>query len=144
MSLIKIYKGDPTAAGTNGTLVSSGDDTEPIESGSLLVPDDGFEEGSWVKLALRCDNGFETEEADSRHARVSIEDSTSVDKWQLAPDDENSPGTPEDWGDPLDFAAQVDDTNTIFWARARAADSETPVNDTSVSITVNAVVAAAD
>ena len=142
MALIQIYKGDPTAAGTDGTLVSSGDGTNPIESGSILVPETGFEEGDWVKLAVRCDTGYETEEADSRHAQITIVDSASVTYWQLAPDDNDSAGTPSDWGDPLDFASQVDDTNTIFWARARAADSETPVNDTTVSITVSAVVAA--
>jgi hypothetical protein len=80
-SRILIYKNNPTAGETNGTLVSSGDDTEPIESGSILVPEDGFEDGDWVKLALRCDEDFETEEADSKHAEVSINDSTSVDKW---------------------------------------------------------------
>ena len=142
-SLIKVYKGTPTGGGTDGTLVSEGTGLEPIESGSILIPESGYTEGSWVKLAIRCDSGYETEEASGRHARVSIVDSTHVDKWQLAPDSTGSPGTPEDWGDPLDFAAQIGATNTIFWARARAAYTETPVNDTTVDIQVAARIAAA-
>jgi len=143
VSNIKIYKNNPTGGGTDGTLVSSGTGLEPIESGSILIPASGYTEGSWVKLAIRCDSGYETEEASSRHARVSIEDSTHVDKWQLAPDDSGSPGTPEAFGDPLDFLSQIAATNVLFWARARAAHTESPVNDTSVDIQVAARVAAA-
>jgi hypothetical protein len=141
-SKIKIYKGTVTAGQTNGTLVSSGTGLNPIESGAIKVPESGYTEGSWIKLAIRCDNGYETVEDTSRHARISIEDSTGVTLWQLAPDNAGSAGTPEDWGDPLDFVSKVDDTNTIFWARARVAYTEEPANDTSVNIQVAATIGA--
>lgn len=141
-SKIKIYKGTVTAGGTNGTLVSSGTGLNPIESGAIKVPESGYTEGSWIKLATRCDNGYETVEDASRHARISIVDSTSVTLWQLAPDNAGQAGTPETWGGSLDFLTKIGDTNTIFWARARAAYTEEPANDASVDFKVAATIGA--
>ena len=140
---IKIYKGTVTAGSDNGTLVSSGTGAEPIQSGALKVPAEGYAEGSAIKLAVRCDSGYETVEDDGKHATISIVDSTHVDKWALAPDDAGSPGAFEDWGDPLEFLSQIDDTNTIFWAKARVAYTEEPANDTSVDIQVEALIGVA-
>ena len=141
-SKIKIYKGTVTAGGTDGTLVSSGTGLDPIESGAIKVPAADYQEGDWIKLAVRCDAGFETVEDASRHARISIVDSTSVTLWQLAPDNAGQAGTPEDWGDPLDFLTKIGATNTIFWARARVAYTEEPANDESVDIQVAATIGA--
>jgi hypothetical protein len=141
-SKIKIYMNDPTAGGIDGDLVSSSTGLAPIESGVIKVPTDGYAEGSWLKLAVRCDEGYLTVEDTARHARVQIVDSDSIDKWQLAHDDEGSAGEPEDWGDALDFLDEIDDTNTIFWARARVADTEEPANDTSVDLVISATIGA--
>ena len=141
-SKIKIYKNNPTAGGTDGTLVSSGTGLDPIESGAIKVPAAGYQEGSWIKLAVRCDAGYETVEDSSRHARISIEDSAGVTMWQLAPDNAGNAGTPEDWGEPLDFLTKIGATNTIFWARARVASTEEPANDESVAIQVAATIGA--
>ena len=141
-SKIKIYKGTVTAGQTDGTLVSSGTGLNPIESGAIKVPESGYTEGSWIKLAVRCDSGFKTVEDSSRHARVSIVDSAGVTMWQLAPDNSGQAGTPEDWGDPLDFLSEIGDKNTIFWVRARVASTEEPANDTSVDIQVTATIGA--
>ena len=91
---------------------------------------------------MRCDAGYETVEDSSRHARISIVDSAKVTMWQLAPDDNGQAGTPQDWGDPLDFLTKIGATNTIFWARARVASTEEPANDTSVDIQVAATIGA--
>ena len=141
-SKIKIYKNNPTAGGTDGTLVSSGTGLNPIESGAIKVPESGYAEGNWIKLAVRCDTGYETVEDSSRHARISIEDSAKVTMWQLAPDNSGQPGTAEDWGDPLDFLSKIGATNTLFWVRARAAHTEEPANDASVDIQVAATIGA--
>ena len=141
-SKIKIYKGAVTAGQTDGTLVSSGTGLDPIESGAIKVPASDYQEGIWIKLAVRCDAGYETVEDSSRHARISIEDSTHVTKWQLAPDNSGEAGTPQDWGDPLDFSTKIGATNTIFWARARVASTEEPANDRSVDIQVAATIGA--
>ena len=139
-SKIKIYKGAVTAGKTDGTLVSSGTGLDPIESGAIKVPAAGYQEGSWIKLAVRCDTGYETVEDSSRHARISIEDSTHVTKWQLAPDNSGEAGTPQDWGEPLDILTKIGATNTIFWCRARVAHTEEPSKDTSVYIQVAATI----
>lgn len=141
-SKIKIYKGAVTAGKTDGTLVSSGTGLDPIESGAIKVPAAGYQEGSWIKLAVRCDPGYETVEDSSRHARISIEDSAGVTMWQLAPDNSGQAGTPQDWGEPLDIVTKIGATNTIFWARARVASTEEPANDTSVDIQVSATIGA--
>ena len=135
-SQIKIYKDNPTAGETNGTLVSSGTNTDPIESGSLKANEN--EVGASIKLATRCDSGFQTE----GDTVISIIDSESVDKWSLAPDSGGSPGTWGGWGASLTISSTVGATNTIFWARARALDTEDPANDTSVQIRVAATIAA--
>ena len=141
-SKIKIYKNNPTAGGTDGTLVSSGTGLNPIESGAIKVPESDYAEGNWIKLAVRCDPGYETVLDSGRHARVSIVDSSGVNKWQLAPDSSGSPGTPVAWGLPLDFSSEIGSTNVIFWARARVASTEEPANDTSVNIQVTATIGA--
>jgi hypothetical protein len=137
-STIKIYKGTVTAGGIDGTLVSSGTDLVPIESGTIKIPTSGYQEGSWIKLAIRCDSGYETVENISRHARISIisnnPEESPITNWQLAPDSEGEAGTPEVWGDPLDFFTKIGDKNVLFWARARAAYTEEPINDAYVQI----------
>ncbi len=141
-SKIKAYMGIVTAGGTDGDLISSDTGLAPVESGVIKVPTSGYAEGSWIKLAVRCDDGYETVEEVSRHARLTIVDSDGVDKWQMAHDDAGSPDTPEDWGDPLDFVAQIDATNSIFWARARVHQDEEPLNDSTVDIVVTATIGA--
>jgi len=141
-SKIKIYMGTVTAGDTDGDLVSSDTGLAPVESGVIKVPTVDYAEGSWIKLAARCDVGYLTVEESSRHARLTIVDSDGVDKWQMALDDAGTPDTPEAWGDPLDLLDEVDATNTIFWARARVAHDEEPSNDATVDIVVTATIGA--
>ena len=137
-SLIKIYDGSPTAGDTDGTLVSSGDGSNPIASGPLKANEN--EVSSAIKLAVRCDDGYQTIEEDSKHAALTIVDSTSTDKWKLAlTSDGLSTAT---WGAGLDITTLIDDTNTIFYAQARAVDTEDPVEDTTVDIKVEATIGA--
>lgn len=142
-SKIKIYNGTLTVGGTDGTVVSSGTWANPISSGALKVPVSGYAEGSWIKLAVRCDSGYETVEDMSRHARISIEDADGVTMWQLAPDAGGSVGTAKNWGTALDFISKIGDKNVLFWARARVSSDEEPANDTSVSIKVSATIGVA-
>lgn len=141
MSKIKIYKDNPTVGLKDGVLVSSGTGSNPIESGNIKVPEEGFAEGAWIKLAIRCDEGFKTVEDYARQAQISIE-GTEPTKWQLAPDNGGQAGTPIAWGSPLDITSEVGDINTIFWARARVDSTEEPKNDTSANIKVTATIGA--
>lgn len=135
-SLIKIYDDNPTAGATDGTLVSSGDGSNPIASGVLKANEN--EVSDPIKLAVRCDTEYQTVEEDGKHAALTIEDSASVDKWKLALTSEGLSSAT--WGAGLDITTLVDDTNTIFYAQARAVDTEDPVEDTTVDIKVAATV----
>lgn len=141
--MIRLYKDDPTEGLTDGVLVSDGDGSSRVDSGFIIAPPAGFQNGEWVKLAIRCEDGHQTVLAGGIHAQVSIEDAASIILWQLAPDQADSPNeaAASGWGDPLNFAAPVDDTNTVFWARARATDTDVLGNDISVFVRVAASVA---
>lgn len=143
MSRISIYTGDPTVGLTDGDKVSTSTGAEPIHSGSIVIPASGYEDGDPIKLALRCDSGYETEEHNDRHAQVTIEDGTHEDKWRVALTSEGLSSAT--WGAALNFNSQIKDGNVIFYAQARAHQDESdPVNDDSVDIKVNARIAAAD
>ena len=137
MANIHIYKGTVTAGGTNGTQVSEGTETEPIVIGPLNASSN--EESSPVKLAIRCAAGYVTS------GNVTITPTgTSAAKWALAPDSAGSAGAFGAYGAALTIASAIGDTNTIFWAKAKAVSAEAnPVNDTSVNLAVAAVIAAA-
>jgi hypothetical protein len=135
MSKIKIYKDNPTAGGTNGTLVSSGTGLAPISTGVLRA--DLNEVSANIKLAVRCDSGYET----SGNTTISLT-GTTASKWSLAPDSSGSPGTWGAYGGSLTITSKVDSTNTIFWARAKATSDELPVNDTTVQLKAEAVISA--
>lgn len=140
-SKIKLYAGDPTAGGTDGTLIT---DLSPIDTGRIRVPQTGYTESTWIKLAVRCDEGYQTvedEEVANLHATIEIIDDDHIDKWQLAPDD--GMGGPdedaaEDWGDPLKIEEMIGDTNYIIWVRARAKSDEEAHKDGSVKIEATA------
>lgn len=136
-SKIKIYKDNPTAGAQNGTLVSSGTGLAPIQTGNLKANTN--EISAAIKLAVRCDAGHVT----TGDVAVSIIDSGGVDKWSLAPDNAGAPGAFGAWGAGLSITGPVSDVNAIFWARARAVDTEEPVNDNSVQIRAEAEIAAA-
>lgn len=134
MELINIYKNNPTAGQTDGTLVSTGGaQTSPIETGELDAAIN--EQTDPIKLAIRCETGYQTT------GETTITPVTATaERWQLAPDNGGQPGTWLDWGDSLVIPGVIGDTNTIFWARVRAVDTENPINDRSTSLRIETVV----
>lgn len=134
-SLIKCYKDNPTAGQTNGVLVSSGTGLSPITTGVLRA--DLNEVSANIKLAVRCDSGYET----SGNTTISLVGNTA-NKWALAPDSSGNPGTWKNYGESLVITSKVGATNTIFWARAKATDDELPIKDTTVSVKAEAVITA--
>lgn len=143
-SKIKLYAGNPTAGGTDGTLIIT--DLSIIDTGRIRVPQTGYTESAWIKIAVRCDEGYQTvedEETENLHATIEITDDDHVDKWQLAPDDgagEPDEDAAEDWGDPLKIEEMIEDTNYIFWLRARAKHDEEAHKDGTVKIEATATV----
>ena len=130
-ALIGIYYGSPTAGGTNGTRSSEGTEATPITVGPLDTASN--EESSAIKLAVRCDNNYKTG-TDSTITPTGA----NASKWALAPDNGGSAGTWGSYGAALTFASSIGDTNVIFWAKAKAASSESPSNDTSVDLVIDA------
>lgn len=134
MAVHHIYGGNPTAGGTNGTMISEGSQTNPVTATITVTPSTGGE-SSPIKLAIRCDTGYRT---------VAGQDTTitptgaTADQWALAPDNAGAPGTWGAWGAALTISAQIAATNHIFWAKARASQTDTPYNDTAVTLNATA------
>ena len=135
MAYIHLYKDNPTSGGTDGTLVSEGDESSPVTV-TLTVEDVDVESGA-IKLALRCESGYQT----SGDTTITPTGDNS-DKWALAPDNGGSPGTFGSYGDPLTISDVVGDTNYIFWVKAKALASEDPQNDASVDLKIDATIEA--
>ena len=62
MVYIHVYKNNPTAARTDGTQVFESDGTQAI---TLTLNTTNNEESAPIKLALRCDSGYQKYRADN-------------------------------------------------------------------------------
>lgn len=135
MANIHVYQGSVTSGGTDGTQVSEGTGLAPIAVGPLKASIN--EESSPIKLAVRCDTDYETV-GDTTITPTG----TSSAKWALAPDNAGSAGSFGSYGAALTISSTIDDTNTIFWAKAKATSGEAIGNDTSVDLVVSATITA--
>lgn len=133
MALIGVYFDYPTAGSNDGTRASEGTGAAPITIGPLDTA--ANQESSPVKLAVRCDIGY----AASSGATIAISGTTAA-KWALAPDAEGSAGTFGAYGDSLVIASAITAANTVFWTKAKAASTESPLSDTSVDLVVTATI----
>jgi hypothetical protein len=129
MADINIYYGTVTAGGTDGTAGSNDTESAPIDFGSLDLYEN--EVSDPVKLAIRCNSGFK-----SAAGTTITPTGTSASKIALAPDNSGSPGTWGSYGAALTFGSEIPDSNVVFWAKAKAVDTETPSNDTSVNLVI--------
>ncbi|AZV56080.1 hypothetical protein [Clostridium sp. AWRP] len=132
-NLIHVYQGSVTSGGTDGTQVSEGTETAPIIVGPLNATNN--EESSAIKLAIRCDAGY-----NSSGNAVITPTGTTADKWALAPDNAGVAGSFGTYGSALTISSVIGTTNTLFWVKAKASNTETPANDTSVDLVVNATI----
>lgn len=131
MAYIHVYMGNPTAAGVDGTLVSEGSGAAPVSVGPLNASLNEVSAG--VKLALRCEAGFRTTATTSTTVTPT---GTSAAKWALSWDNVAWVA----YGAPLTTTNQVTAANMLFYARAQASAGETPQNDTTVTLQVQATV----
>lgn len=130
MAYIHLYKDNPTAGGTNGTLVSEGDGSSPV---TVTLNATNNEESSAITLALRCESGYQTV------GNTTITPTgTTASKWALS-----SNGTTwSDYGSALIISTTIGATNTLIYAKAKASSDETPMNDTSVDFQIQATIGA--
>jgi hypothetical protein len=129
MAYIKLYKGSD-----NSEVSGSGTLTNAV---TFTLRADLNEEGTAQELYAKAESGYVVND-------VTITPTgTSANKWALAPDSGGSPGTYGAYGAALDLGDGIDDTTgKTFWIKAKAVDTETPVNDTSVTLVVAGVAAA--
>ena len=137
MAYINIYMNNPTAAGTDGTVVSlDGTQTSPIS----VTLDKTKAESKAIKCAIRCDAGYKA----SGDVTISLSGTTAA-KWKLAVDNSYADAAAAiagaSWGDSITLSG-VAATNTVFWAKAASTTDENPSKDTSVSIVAASVVEA--
>jgi len=119
---INIYKNNPTAGGTDGTAVSTdGAYTSPV----TVTLDAAQSESQKVKLAIRCETGYNT------YGNTVISDNGDTnDRWKLCLTENGT------YTDSITIPSTIDDTNTIFYAQASSASTETPATDRTVSLRV--------
>ncbi len=134
---IHAYKDNPTSGGTDGNRVSEDTGLSPIDSGQLNATQN--QESAAIKLALRCEAGYQTAAGEDT---VVTPTGPTAAKWALAPDNAGVPGAWGNYGAALTISSVIDDINTIFWAKAKATSDEGPINDTTVDLQVDAVIAA--
>ena len=121
---INLYKGNPTAGGTDGTLVSlDGVGTSPIS----FTLNAATSESKTQKVALRCESGYQTTGDVEIYAYGQNED-----MWQFCATESGT------YTSTLTISSTIDATNTVFWVKALSDNSEEPGVDTSVDIYVGA------
>ena len=77
MAHIHLYMNNPTANSTDGTEISSNDNTLPL----TIILDASQAETKCAKVAVRCDTGFAVE----GNTDIYFE-GTNAAKWQVAED----------------------------------------------------------
>ena len=139
MAYINLYTNNPTAGGTDGTVVSlDGAQTSPIS----VTLDKTKAESKAIKCAIRCDTGYKT----SGDVTISLS-GTTASKWKLAKDsnyaDAAAALTGATWADSIAISGVGTTANTIFWVKASASTDENPSKDTSVSIKASCTIESA-
>lgn len=130
---VKVYTGDPTAGGVDGTLVQLG---SPITAETLTIQASEVDSTS-IKCAVRVDPGLEN----LGDITLSLR-GTHSNRWRLASDSGSGPNSSGSWGSSLLLLGPFGNTNTIFWVQTRALPGEVlpggmaNYTDTTVSLRV--------
>ncbi len=124
MALINLYKDNPSVGMTDGVLVSAGGDfSSPIS----FTLDAGQNESAVMKLAVRCQTGYQTS------GDTIIQDQNdSADRLKLSLTESGG------WSDSLTFNQTIGATNVVFFLKASSSSSEMPQLDRTASLKVTA------
>ena len=135
---LHLYMNNPTAGDTDGTEISSGDDTLPLN----VTLDANKAETKAVKCAVRCDTGYEVEGDTSIYF-----EGTNAEKWQVGTDEGYADATTAlnmaQWGTTL-ILGGVAATNSIFWVKVSSTVGENPQNDRTVNLIAEGLVVATE
>ncbi|MBQ3335816.1 MAG: hypothetical protein IJG80_00245 [Selenomonadaceae bacterium] len=123
---INIYNNNPTEGGTDGDVVSTGNDySNPI----YFLLDAEQNESKIIKLAIRTAEGYAARD-------VSISDlNDENDRFKIC---KTENGT---FADEITFD-EVTAVNSIFYIKATSADTEQPQTDRSVKLNFSGILAA--
>ena len=133
--MIHLYKNNPTAGGTDGSMVSEGTNGNPIIIGPLDASEN--EESTPLKLAIRCDDGYIAKDGAKIAATIG-ESLNPSDMWEFSLDGTNWSG----YKSVLAIEQEINNTNMVFYCRAKATENEQPSNDITAKIIVIATVEA--
>ena len=135
---LHLYMNNPTAGDTDGTEISSGDDTLPLS----VTLDANKAETKAVKCAVRCDTGYEVE----GDTTIYFE-GTNAEKWQVGTDEGYADAATAlnmaQWGTTL-ILGGVAATNSIFWVKVSSTVGENPQNDRTVNLIAEGLVVATE
>ena len=148
MEYIKLYGGEVTSGGTDGTAISENMTQENPLAMSLNAK---VAEAKAVKVALRCETGFQT----SGDVTVSawrydgenyVPTGGNIDKFRFAPDAGYASAeialANANWQTSLTISDTIGATNHVFWVKVMSDTTQTPQKDTAVSIHAAGVVEA--
>lgn len=124
--LVHIYNESVTKDQMDGTMVSYGDGSNPIYA---LKTSPNASISKPIKLAVRCASNYT---AHNGVTLVLLGDKKNY--WQLSLDNNDKPGTFNDFGEPLVISSHITDTNTIFWARYNPKDGGNYDDTTNIRI----------
>ncbi len=133
--MIHLYKNNPTAGGTDGSMVSEGTNGNPITIGPLDASKN--QESEPIKLAIRCDDGYVARDGAKIAATIG-ESLNPSDMWEFSLDGTNWSG----YKSVLAIEQEINNTNMVFYCRAKATENEQPSNDITAKIIVIATVEA--
>lgn len=125
---INVYKGNPTAGDTDGTVVSSdGLFTAPVS----FTLDASVSETKVAKLAIRTETGYQTDSA------TTISDLNDTnDRWKFSLSSDTG------WADSITITDTITTSNIIFYAKAGSVPTEAPQNDRAVKLRIKTMIAA--
>lgn len=140
---LKLYTGDVTQGGVNGTEISEGIDGQIALTVTL---DASQNEKKAVKCALRCIPGYKTLGETTIKAQAYVdgryEDAQgNTDKFKFAEDNgyRDASQVPN-WSDEIQIHDEIGDTNKLFWVQVSSVEIEEIQNDDSVAIYTSAVI----
>lgn len=127
---INLYMNNPTAGGTDGDIISSGDtETNPL---SVTLDAANSETSNAIPVAIRCETGFKT----TGNTVISFV-GTNAAKWTVG---DSATGA---FSSSLTIPDEIDTTNRLFYVKVTSSSDEEPANDTSTNIQVATKIAAA-
>lgn len=118
---IHIYNGE--------TIISEGDGSSPLVVGPLNASNN--EESAPIALTIKCDAGYQT----YGNTEVSFV-GTTASKWSLCATQDGA------YAATLTITDIIEAAGKVIYVKAKATSDESPVNDVSVDINVNATIAA--